>query len=682
MGAAVIAHLSRYANLSGLLERHGATEGFIAGQAVASAISELYHDGKGVAYNDVDAFLLSNAFNRKDNQLLTTLDFETLRIGLAYKHLTPMVCTVYEVCGTQRDGMLNEVLCSPQVSFEGAPYMAAMLFLQSFDLNCVQVGVRLSDQQLVWTPAFETFMATREMLVMNIKTPMHTAIRWFRKKQELEGVFGHDDRSMELLTTAILHNRRELEEAVTLSVAHPLQAQSLFGPGYAEKARAVRSTLARYFDLVCIDDSRYHMPLHRLEPQSTPQRELLEANVPPMTLPLYARALQGHWKRHVCSSILEAFNAPEDDEVRMAVFVEGVDALHPTLLGHERNARLLRKSFHEHQHLRRYLPCMDAAQQLAFVKALKELSHREGLWVYGIFETLENYRVAELGKVPAADMATAVERRFREEVAENERLVAERPEPLKPLLDAMEMNGYRISELTTFRELADESTRMHHCVAGYFRSMVQGRRRIVRLHRERARDSLTMELVKDEAGVWRSVQLRGVCNRIATPDERKVGEQYVALANVQELARRMKLSVPAAWLQALGDKAPGLLRRLYALAAPGDVNLRHPRLWQRLLSPLTEPVRKLQQPLMRWMTAPLHAGAVLIREGEDYRRPGNASWCGFCRASWALLKARLELAFGRLKLDSVHDRLSSVLEFKRARPVADGLDDFVDDVPF
>ncbi len=578
MGAAVLKHLSRFVSMEGLLTRYeGTQEGFVAGQAVASAISELFYDGLGVVYNDVDVFLLSPRFERPDNQILSTLEFEKVELAMNYRQLVLELTTVYEVMRTRRQGMLNEVLCRPCGDFVGYPTYAALAFLQSFDLNCVQVGVRLSDGALVWTQAYEQFLATREMLVMNVKTPMHTAIRWFRKKNELEGVFGHDDRTMELLASVAQRVGIRLTDraSLTASCLKVWDAQSRFGPQYAQKAREVQSRLGAYFRLQAVDEGgRFN--LFTLAPVASARKELLDFPGFDMTLPTYARALQGHWKRHISEQLVQrltpvsvdARDAEDADqatdgprtELRVKPGVhywniarEGVLAVEA--LQNARNARTLEKTLEAHRDLFWMTYQMSAGQQFAAVTAMNKLAAKEGQWVYGVFEQLSGDLVTHLASLPAEEVAQAVEGTFHQQVKLFEDQVAALETPLQPLLPNLSLDGYEAQELLTFKDLADEGTRQHHCVAGYFGAVLQGRTRIIRLTKGSVRHSLTLQLEKVAEG-WSARQLQGLQNRDATAKEKAVGQRYANIVNLQVWAAKWHVSLPLWVAKAISKQAP------------------------------------------------------------------------------------------------------------------------------
>jgi hypothetical protein len=667
MGAAVLAHLSQFAKLDGLLERYeGAEEAFVAGQAVASAVSELFYDGLGVAYNDVDVFYMSEHFEAPTNQVLTTLDFNSVRISAHYRQLVVELTTVYEVCHTRRMGMLNDVLCKPKVKFNEFPASTSQMFLASFDLNCVQVGVRLSDGALVWTPAFEEFLATREMLVMNAKTPVHTAIRWFRKKQELEGVFGHDDRTMELLSAVTLRATRDIKPDNTRSFGRVREAQSRFGPQYAAKAREVLPLLGKYFSLDTVEHP--HFSLFTLTPTGTPRAELLAEEAWETTLPAYARALQGHWKRHQCQALLDALKPLSSNRRVITHFnacIEGIDYVKS--LRSPADAKRLDKALYEHYSMMWLAMSLKTAQQLVLIDTLEELAKERGIWVYGVFEQLTSAEVSELSATPADQLAQGLRDLLDKQMMQFEALTREKP--LKALLPSMNLDGYVVEELTTFKEMATETARQHHCVAGYFKAVMEGACRVVRFSKGQAKHSLTMEL-RPRKGGWYDAQFRGLQNRSATPEERKTAARYVDLVNMSLAVRKsLHVGLPVGLLRHLQTLAPDTVHALSNrisgfIEFPGkrasDFRSRKARTFREVSAMQDRPSR-LQEAAMQ---------AVNALGSKDY-----------FKLLWLALRNRSRTARKSFDDVLVQDLFAHILPTPKV-VTAGGFDEMDDDLPF
>jgi hypothetical protein len=667
MGPAVLAHLRQFADTETLKRRHpGATEIFVAGQAVASALSELYGDGRCVAYNDVDAFVMDPQVVR-DRQILATLDFEHSQFALDYGRLVVELVSVYDVRKTARTGMLNEVVCRPGVDFARHPARSTHAFLNSFDLNCVQVGVRLSDGALAWTPAFEEFLRTRQMLVMNVKTPVHTAIRWIRKKAELAGVYGHDEHAMQLLA-AMAQRAVSRMDADSLRYRRVLQAQTQFGPQYAAKAQAVATQLAPYFELQPVSQAANgkSLALATLVPRAGIDARLLDKNVEDSLLPLYARALQGHWRRPVCERVLEVLGRPREHLARVSLSVHGMDVVTST----RSNAHLDQMDlvYRKHPGLAVVLNHLDVSQQHAFVSAVASLAREKGLWAYGIFEQLSAEHCRELGETDATALAQAVVRRFEAQCAELERLAAQgaqRAGEVGPLA-ATEYGGFRLRLLITFQDLAQEGERLHHCVAGYFASVTEGSTRIVSLRKPRAEDSLTMELRRVN-GRWRLHQLRGLQNRSATQDERKIALRYAAAVNLQAALGAWSRRLPAATLLGAVERLARVLPE--SLLVPGALGrTRAPTRRKRLQ-------RWWRTRVMTLLVGP-DVSAYLVRHGRSWASAHSVPGLAFWQAMAKSAGLRLATAAGVLSKEQANSRLTQRVLDVRSKDVLEA------DLPF
>lgn len=653
MGPAVLAHLRQFADSETLKTRHpGATEIFVAGQAVASALSELYGVGQCVAYNDVDAFVMDEKAART-RQILTTLEFEQNQFSIEYGHLSVESTSVYDVRKTSRTEMLNEVVCRPGMNFARYPVQSARAFLQSFDLNCVQVGVRLSDETLVWSRAFAEFLRTRQMLVMNVKTPVHTAIRWFRKKAELAGIYGHDEQAMQLLA-AMTERYISRMNTESLRYKRALQAQTQFGPQYAAKAQAVGAQLAPYFELCSVqhESHRKSIALSTLVPRAGVDSRLLEGDIEDSLLPLYARALQGHWRQPVCRRVLELIGRPRDHLARMSVLVHGMAVVAST----RSNAHLDQMDlvYRRHPGLAVVLRLLDAEQQRAFLPALANLAREKGLWAYGVFERLSAERCQELGEVDANTMAHSVVRIFEAQCSEMERLAAQGAKRAGELgrLVAADYGGFRFRLLSTFQALAEEGERLHHCVAGYFSAVAEGDTRIVALRKPRAEDSLTMELCRAKYGRWCMQQLRGLQNRKATDEERRIALRYVAAVNLQASLGAFGRRLPAATLLAVAQSLTRFLPK--SLLVPKSIAY-----------PWTLPRRKHLERWLRSKAVKLLVGSdisgYMVRDKNGWTSALYVRCSTLCRAVAKSAILRLAAATGLVSKEKAVTKLAQQL---------------------
>lgn len=248
MGKAVLARLQTLVTLP---ER-----GFVAGQAVASALDDLYGPGGGV-YNDVDIFIRGPRFTQSPDRLVLLPQRFATRVsacpapGTEYNHLTLqhtlVAAPTYTVTGTRRTDLLNEVFYETRTVL--GIHGAARSVLASFDINAVRVGVDIETGHLIWNRAFSWFARTNEMRLCALHTPYHSLVRLFRKHGELEGVTVNVEASASLVAGL---STPEMLQAIQRNKA----ATFWFGAKYAEQARAVQGVLKPYFTLR--SESRYY----------------------------------------------------------------------------------------------------------------------------------------------------------------------------------------------------------------------------------------------------------------------------------------------------------------------------------------------------------------------------------------------------------------------------------------
>lgn len=72
------------------------------------------------------------------------------------------------------------------------------------------------------------------------------------------------------------------------------------------------------------------------------------------------------------------------------------------------------------------------------------------------------------------------------------------------------------------RDIKDEGNKLHHCVASYIKSIIDGKCLIFFLRKEKDESLVTFEVVDGKA-----VQVRGAKNRAATKEERDAIEKWV-----------------------------------------------------------------------------------------------------------------------------------------------------------
>lgn len=169
------------------------SNGFLAGGSIANLIWEFASGNKAVI-NDIDIFLLKDDKKRlnRENRLYQYENKETIYYddsygGINYRN---KVNEYYEISESVTIGKINEIY---YISNTNDPN----LIIDSFDLNCVQIGYLIETDTFYWTKDFESFINTGDIKVVNLITPSHTSLRLVKKADELKATY--DEFELKLL---------------------------------------------------------------------------------------------------------------------------------------------------------------------------------------------------------------------------------------------------------------------------------------------------------------------------------------------------------------------------------------------------------------------------------------------------------------------------------------------------
>ncbi len=261
--------------------------GIVAGQAVASALFEHIGLGQG-PYNDIDTFVhydqaphcphyddpnpiaesgeprrtgIKRSFGR--NFGITDPSISSGSLGISV--IDPISCNGYSVNYSHYDlgaPYINYVRISPDnIPYEkvrtakAQGYSAlsgyAELILNGFDINACQIALDLKAGTVVWTDEFQNFLYHKQLKSTFLGTPMHTAVRLLRKRNDLAFASLDLDEEMSKLQTArqvFIHieHARELESGDYHMSYLP---GNLFSQVYYQRAMEHMDTLSRYFKL-------------------------------------------------------------------------------------------------------------------------------------------------------------------------------------------------------------------------------------------------------------------------------------------------------------------------------------------------------------------------------------------------------------------------------------------------
>jgi hypothetical protein len=158
--------------------------GFLAGGAIANLIWEFVSGNKAVI-NDIDIFSFEGERRLdKTNRLYEFEKKEAIYYDDSYGGINwrNKVNEYYEISESRINGKINEI---SYVSNTSDPN----LIIESFDLNCVQIGYSIEEDKFYWTKNFERFLKSGKLKLVNLITPAHTALRIVKKSKELNASF-------------------------------------------------------------------------------------------------------------------------------------------------------------------------------------------------------------------------------------------------------------------------------------------------------------------------------------------------------------------------------------------------------------------------------------------------------------------------------------------------------------
>jgi hypothetical protein len=175
-------------------------KGFIAGGALGNTINKLKWGGKCVI-NDIDIFLVDKItplnkkeiFDKKIPKSFITKFKNKSDICILDNYNDRLHISKLDngedyiiVTTSERNDIFNLVkFDTNQINYS--------LFLQSFDINCTQVGYDLENGVAYWTKEFEEYINTKELKITLPNTPSHTALRILKKRDELDAKLNIDE---------------------------------------------------------------------------------------------------------------------------------------------------------------------------------------------------------------------------------------------------------------------------------------------------------------------------------------------------------------------------------------------------------------------------------------------------------------------------------------------------------
>ena len=221
-------------------------KGFLSGGAVANTLMGYVWD-REYPINDLDIFI-DDTDNMVFSNITTPLRTNNLIIegdGYMVTKLSYDHGSNYQIVSVEREGFLNTIFISSVRQKVGYDFI-----LNGFDFNCCQVGIDLENNTICYTDSFENFLNNKQLEVTAIYTPAHTAIRLFKKLDELK-CFCNVEESMNLLSQPLL-----MENLINLSPKH---FALYFSTKYKEMYFTYYSKIKKYFKLTKFFDHKKSM---------------------------------------------------------------------------------------------------------------------------------------------------------------------------------------------------------------------------------------------------------------------------------------------------------------------------------------------------------------------------------------------------------------------------------------
>lgn len=233
--------------------------GFLSGGSIANLIWEKVSGTKAVI-NDLDIYHLHSIIEKADELELKEKQSFQNKEKVVYEdyrgiELSLKLSSFYIIEEVTNNGILNEIRYKSNTD-------NPKIIIESFDINCCQVGYDLETGKSYWTKEFLEFLETGELRLINLSSPAHSAMRLVKK---------HIDLNVKL---------PELElDLIAYSLNNPSFKDTnkrRFKQKYANMFREYRSGLESRFELVRDFDLETHLSLnlkiydkiYKLEPRS------------------------------------------------------------------------------------------------------------------------------------------------------------------------------------------------------------------------------------------------------------------------------------------------------------------------------------------------------------------------------------------------------------------------------
>jgi hypothetical protein len=221
------------------------TAGFIAGGSLSNLIWQEI-SGNLAKINDIDVFILDSVVDRNPYDSSNWVNSDKEKTQKLYYHkketiyfedyqgltATSKSKDFYYIEKTTHEGIYNTVYYCSNIS-------SPQVIIDSFDINCTQVGYSIDEDKFYYTEDFIDFLKTGELRLVNLMSPAHSAIRIVKKKNDLNAKL--DELELKMCQFCLSRNMSDTN-------------RRYFTVKYQSIWKKYESELSNYFNLIESDD--------------------------------------------------------------------------------------------------------------------------------------------------------------------------------------------------------------------------------------------------------------------------------------------------------------------------------------------------------------------------------------------------------------------------------------------
>ena len=547
----IINDLSVYANIP--------NSGFLSGGAVANLLMKyVWEDNYPI--NDLDIFVeTENNFTFtytpvRSNQL--TIE------GDGYM-VTKMVYdrgTTYNIIDVKRDGMLNTIVVSRIPNRDKKNDYTYIL--NGFDFNCCQVGIDLKNNKLYYTDGFESFLNYRQLEITAVYTPAHTAIRLFKKLDELK-CYCNVEECMELISQPLI-----LENMINFRVS---QFGIYFSLKYKEMYLKYYGKLKDYFQMVKFFDHKKELwNIRNRQENNIPDTHSLSWLDPNKSIPKSYLEKWAKYNGMMWTLVPKKYNTP-NKTINTILIGVGYNPLTfmsaYNLVSNKINKKLKEKA--QKVILGNYWLCkmvslidykfydcdfddkhveyienfidkerwafttmitegMNIQESYEFIRTLNKIINKEGEWVSELIMTY----LVDKNKV----IKPTYENIMLGLVKEKEKYSVNLTKPID-IENFVVPNGVKIKELTSELDIRWAGRKLNNCMnnpsQGYVEKIRSNKTKLFVIISENNMSGLELNLVEDT--VYKNVQLLSYCNKVTSEYHTTIANLLINYLNTQHL---------------------------------------------------------------------------------------------------------------------------------------------------